>query len=116
MLIASSAFMPSMLPKRDLQRLTLTANIMTITARSDAMPMLLRAAALTGYAALAREFGLDPLRLVAAVGLPARVLTDPELHVAAGRVGRLLELSATAAGRDDFGLRLGAMRDPSNLG
>ena len=80
------------------------------------MVMLVRAAALTGYAALARECGLDAVQLLRSVDLPPTVLRLPELQISAGKVGRLLELSALAAGREDFGLALGASRDPANLG
>lgn len=80
------------------------------------MVMLVRAAALTGYAALARQCGLDAPHLLRSVGLPLKVLQSPEMPVSAGKVGRLLELSALAADREDFGLTLGATREPANLG
>lgn len=80
------------------------------------MVMLVRAAALTGYAALARQCGLDPSHLLRSVGLPLKALQSPEMQVSAGKVGRLLELSALAADREDFGLTLGASREPTNLG
>jgi ParB-like chromosome segregation protein Spo0J len=80
------------------------------------MVALVRSAALTGYAALARDFGLTPEALAAIVGLPSEALTNPDLRIPAGRVGRLLELSAVVAGADDFGLRLAETRQPSNLG
>lgn len=80
------------------------------------MVMLVRAAALTGYAALARQCGLDALHLLRSVGIPQKALLSPEMQVSAGKVGRLLELSALAADREDFGLTLGATRQPTNLG
>lgn len=80
------------------------------------MVMLVRAAALTGYAALARQCGLDAPHLLRSVGLPLKALQSPEMPVSAGKVGRLLELSALAADREDFGLTLGASREPTNLG
>jgi AraC-like DNA-binding protein len=80
------------------------------------MVAMVRSAALTGYAGLARGLGLDPERLTASVGLPATALASPELRVPASRVGRLLELSAQAANAEDFGLRLAETREPWNLG
>lgn len=80
------------------------------------MVMLVRAAALTGYAALAQQCGLDASHLLRLVGLPLNALQSPEMQVSAGKVGRLLELSALAADREDFGLTLGATREPTNLG
>jgi AraC-like DNA-binding protein len=80
------------------------------------MVAMLRSAALTGYAELARELGLDAERLAAAAGLPRAALEAPDLRVPAEPVARLLELSAAAAGVEDLGLRLGTMRELSNLG
>src|SRR4051794_27953404 len=80
------------------------------------MVAMLRSAALTGYAELARELGLDAEQLAAAVGLPRAALEAPDLRVPAERVAQLLELSAAAAGVEDLGLRLGTMRELSNLG
>ncbi|WP_430421597.1 AraC family transcriptional regulator [Phenylobacterium sp.] len=77
---------------------------------------LTRSASLTGYAELARSFGLDPARLVAEVGLPDACLTNPDLKVPARAVGRLLERAARRSGADDFGLRLAETRQLSNLG
>jgi AraC-like DNA-binding protein len=77
---------------------------------------LVRSAALTGYAALAHSLGLDPERLADGVGLPREALGEPSLCVPVARVARLLELSASKAGVEDFGLRLGETRRISNLG
>ena len=77
---------------------------------------LLRSASLTGYADLARALGLDPHRLAAEQGLPARCLEDPDLRIPASAVGRLLERSASLSGAPDFGLRLAETRRLSNLG
>lgn len=94
-------------------RLTIGATSLTFGAMSD---LLTRSASLTGYADLARSFGLDPRRLVAEVGLPADCLTDPDLKVPAIAVGRLLERAARRSGAEDFGLRLAETRRLSNLG
>ena len=81
-----------------------------------AAPHLIRAASLTGYPELARAAGLDPLALMRKVALPRRSLEDPETLISLHSVCRLLELSAEAAGMEDFGLRLASRRRLSNLG
>mgnify|MGYP001764063133 CR=1 FL=1 len=80
------------------------------------MTALLRSAALTHFAELATACGLDPRALVTSVGLPLRCLTDPDLKVAAHRVGRLLEIAAEQGHEPAFGLRLAESRRLSNLG
>ena len=80
------------------------------------MVAMVRSAALTGYAELARSLGLNPTIMTGAVDLPIAALDDPSLLIPAGRVGRLLELSAQASGREDFGVLLAETRQPSNLG
>ena len=77
---------------------------------------LVRSAALTGYATLARSLALEPERFVDAVGLPRAALEAPDLRVPVSRVARLLELSADEAGVEDLGLRLAETRRVSNLG
>ena len=80
------------------------------------MPRLIRGAVLSHYVDVARSVGLDPYRMIAACGLPAACLTDPEAKVAAPAVARLLEDSAQRSGRSDFGLLLAERRTLSNLG
>ena len=80
------------------------------------MADLIRAACLTHYADVARSVGIDPAKMLKSVGLPARGLTDPDIRIPTGDVRRLLEASATAAGIDDFGLRLAERGGLSNLG
>ena len=80
------------------------------------MLRLIRSATLNGYIEVARSVGLDPYRLVAAHGLPAACLADPELRIPMTAVARLLEDSAARSGRPDFGLRLAERRSLSNLG
>lgn len=77
---------------------------------------LTRSAALTGYADLARTLGLDPLRMVAAAGLPLACLNDPDLRIPVPQVGRLLTESAARTNRPDFGLLLAEKRSLANLG
>ena len=80
------------------------------------MPRLVRSAALSHYPEVAKSVGLDPYRMIAACGLPAVCLTDPEAKVPAAAVALLLEESARRSGKDDFGLRLADQRTLSNLG
>ena len=80
------------------------------------MADLIRAACLTHYAEVARSGGIDPAKMLKSVGLPARGLTDPDTKIPSGGVRRLLEASASAAGIDDFGLRLAERGGLSNVG
>jgi AraC-like DNA-binding protein len=80
------------------------------------MPLLIRSACLTGYAELARAIGLDPFRLLREVNLDRSCLFDPEIKISVDAVNRLLEISASAARIEDFGLRLAESRRLSNLG
>jgi AraC-like DNA-binding protein len=80
------------------------------------MTVLLRAATLTNFEAVAAACGLDAHALVAEVGLPARCLSEPDLMIPAALVGALLERAADRAGEPAFGLRMAASRRLSNLG
>src|SRR5262245_23095084 len=80
------------------------------------MPHLIRSASLTDYLEVAHSVGLDPYRMVDAVGLPRECLSDPDVKIPLAAVARLLESSAKAAGIDNFGLRLSEKRLLSNLG
>jgi AraC-like DNA-binding protein len=80
------------------------------------MPHLIRSASLTDYLEVAHSAGLDPHRMVHAVGLPRECLRDPDVKIPLAAVARLLESSAKAAGIDNFGLRLSENRLLSNLG
>ncbi len=75
-----------------------------------------RAAALTGFGALARSYGLDPAALLREAGLPTDPERDPDRRLAASRINRLFEQAAELAGTEDFGLRLAELRGFSNLG
>ena len=77
---------------------------------------LTRSASLTDYEHVARSVGLDPLRMLRMVKLPARVLDDPNLMISADSVGRLLEESARLSGQEAFGLLLAERRSLANLG
>jgi AraC-like DNA-binding protein len=80
------------------------------------LPDLIRSASLTDYVEVARSLGLEPYRMLDAVGLPASCVRDPDIKIPADAVRRLLETSAKAANVDDFGLRLAEKRALSNLG
>ena len=80
------------------------------------MTDLIRSACLTSYPEIARSLGLHPLRLLDVCGIDRRCLDDPDIKLPAGALGRLLEVSAKAAGVEDFGLRLAETRSLSVLG
>ncbi|HKN41767.1 MAG TPA: AraC family transcriptional regulator ligand-binding domain-containing protein, partial [Sphingomicrobium sp.] len=71
---------------------------------------LVRAAALTGYFAVAEEFRLDTIPLLRRSGLTRAMLENPEQVVPARPVIRLLEDSAAASGCLTFGLRMTELR------
>jgi len=80
------------------------------------MRRLIRSACLTNYAEIAREVGLDPRRMLAEFGLPARCLRELELKVPIDSVRALLEASAERSGVEAFGLRMAEARRLSDLG
>ena len=77
---------------------------------------LVRAAALTHFAEVAQQFGLDAAPLLAEVGLPAHCLQDPDLKVSARAVAQVLERAAECAREPAFALRLVQQRRLSNIG
>ncbi|SEA21890.1 AraC family transcriptional regulator [Variovorax sp. YR216] len=84
--------------------------------RSQAAGHLTRGATLTGYEALARTVGLDPVRMMKAAGLPIATLADKDTLVSVDSVATLLEESARESGQEAFGLLLAETRRFSNLG
>ncbi|MDI9847309.1 AraC family transcriptional regulator [Rhodoblastus sp. 17X3] len=80
------------------------------------MTDLIRSGCLTHFADVARSVGIDPALMLRNAGLPPTSLQAPDIKIAAGGVGRLLEASAAAAAIDDFGLRLAERGGLSNLG
>ena len=80
------------------------------------MPFLIRSACLTGYVEVARSLGLDPFSLVREAGIDRSCLFDPDIKIQIEPVIRLLEMSASAARVEDFGLRMAETRHLSNLG
>lgn len=80
------------------------------------MKPLARYASLNRYIELCQSSGIDAAHLMKEVGLTPAGLAIPDQWVPAAAIARLLELSAAASGRDDFGLRLAELRRLSNLG
>ncbi|MEU9860597.1 AraC family transcriptional regulator [Streptomyces sp. NPDC047971] len=80
------------------------------------MRPLVRTAALNGYVELSRSLGIDPRALMKRVGLDTADLAVQDRWISGPAAVRLLELSAAAAHRDDFGLRMAEQRRFSNLG
>lgn len=75
-----------------------------------------RAAALTGFRALCRSYGLDAAPILSAAGLDVRAEDTPDSRVPARAINRALEHAAELSGAEDFGLRLSELRGFSNLG
>ena len=71
---------------------------------------LIRSASLTNYAEVAHKVGLDPYRMLAEFGLPARCLREPEIKIPSDAVRRLLEASAERSGIEAFGLLMAEVR------
>ncbi|MFF2774238.1 AraC family transcriptional regulator [Streptomyces sp. NPDC058052] len=80
------------------------------------MRPLARTAALNGYVELSRSLGLDPRALMRGVGLDTADLAVQDRWISGTAVADLLERSAAASGREDFGLLLAELRRFSNLG
>jgi AraC-like DNA-binding protein len=80
------------------------------------MKPLVRAAALSRYVELSQTLGLDPQPLMRKVGLSAAALAVQDRWISGSAVAQLLELSAAASGREDFGLRLAEQRRFSTMG
>lgn len=76
----------------------------------------IRSAALSDYAKLARDHGLDPREMVRAMNLPPESLDSRDLMLPIDRVCALLESSALRSGCATFGLALAQHRRLSHLG
>lgn len=77
---------------------------------------LVRSGAIDGYASLVTELGENPVRLLAAAGLSAASLRNPNTYMPYGKMAELLELTATACGEPLFGLRLAWTQTSTVLG
>lgn len=75
-----------------------------------------RYAALSGYGVFSDSLGLDWAPLMRSVGLDPAGLAVQDRWIPAAAVAQLLEISAAASGREDFGVRLVEFRRLANLG
>jgi AraC-like DNA-binding protein len=75
-----------------------------------------RYAALSGYGVFSDSLGLDWAPLMRSVGLDPAGLAVRDRWIPAAAVAQLLEISAAASGREDFGVRLVEFRRLANLG
>ncbi|MEU5952069.1 AraC family transcriptional regulator [Streptomyces sp. NPDC047525] len=80
------------------------------------MKPLVRNAALSSYVELSQSLGIDPRGLMKSVGLDPVGLAVQDRWIPGAAVTELLELSATAARREEFGVLLAERRRFSNLG
>lgn len=80
------------------------------------MAALVPVTSLTHYMELAKNLGLNPVRLMADNGLTAKMLATPEQRVPATAVLRLLETSAAESGCMTFGLQLAESRKLADFG
>lgn len=80
------------------------------------MKPLVRNAALSCYIEVSQSLGIDPRQLMKRVGLDPVGLAVQDRWISGTAVTQLLELSAVAAHRKDFGLLLAERRRLSNLG
>jgi AraC-like DNA-binding protein len=76
----------------------------------------MRGASITGYAAVAKELGLDPRAMLRAFDIDPRALVEPELRIPGERVIALLDGSAEATGCETFGLRMVEHRELADYG
>ncbi|MEW2486141.1 AraC family transcriptional regulator [Streptomyces sp. NPDC048411] len=80
------------------------------------MKPLVRNAALNSYVELSQSLGIDPRALMKSVGLDPVGLAVQDRWISGVAVTQLLELSAVASHREDFGLLLAERRRFANLG
>lgn len=80
------------------------------------MKPLARYASLNRYLEMCRSTGIDPGQQLKQVGLTTGGLAVPDQWIPAPAIAKLLEISAVASGREDFGLRMAESRRLSNLG
>jgi AraC-like DNA-binding protein len=80
------------------------------------MTVVVRAAALSNYADVARQVGLDPRRMLRQVELDPAVLNNPDTRIPVAAVIALLEASAEQSGCMGFGLRMAEARRLSDFG
>ena len=80
------------------------------------MPSMVRAAALSNFAEVARQFSVDPVKMLRQARLDPVVLSNPDIRIPARTVADLLETAARQSGCVTFGLRMAESRRLSDLG
>ncbi|MBK9467448.1 MAG: AraC family transcriptional regulator [Gammaproteobacteria bacterium] len=80
------------------------------------MVNLVRAAALSKYAEVARQYGLNPVSLLRKHSMSLRLIADPERRIPILPVLALLEESAQLADCPGFGLRMAESRQLADMG
>lgn len=75
-----------------------------------------RAANFTGLASMARVLGRDPRNIVERHGMEARVLTDPESHIACQQIADVFEYCSNVFDDSLFGLHFAIHQDPDVFG
>ena len=80
------------------------------------MSHFVHSGSLTGFAEVAREAGLDPVRLLDEFGLPRAGLDEPDLMIPVEPLALMLEASARRCGDESFGLKIAEARKMSSLG
>lgn len=87
-----------------------------VPGRSGHLDHVIRASVLAGYVEVAHFVGIDPYPILKQAQIDARWLEDPNALLTGSAVARVLETSAKASGRDDFGILLAECRGLSSLG
>lgn len=72
------------------------------------LPRFIRSGLLGAYREAAKSAGLEPTLMLRRANLPQAALADPDTAIPEDRVRALISNSAAAAGREDFGLMMGA--------
>jgi len=80
------------------------------------MATFVRAASLSGYAAVARRLGMDPHEMIRAAGFDPETLSNPDLRMPVAAVVELLEESALKSGCQTFGLQMAESWRMSDFG
>lgn len=78
--------------------------------------LYVRAVTLSSYLDVARPLGIDPFQMLKEFGLSPLWLEDPEFHIPAKPVARLLEASAERSGCESFGLMMAEHRTFESFG
>lgn len=80
------------------------------------MKYLVRSGSLSNFPELVQELGQKPLALLEQIGLPPRVLQEPDLYIPYNKVAELLTLAAKRCHAPDFGVQLGSRQGLEAVG